>query len=145
MNNRIKRVSIIIAALLCICTSVTMAQNQTTRTQAPVSPVVTPQADNEVFVAVEQLPEFPGGPVKFTEFIKSKLNREKAAHTGRIIVTFVVEKDGSLSGIKSIGRMTDKGAEKEALRVVGLSPKWIPGQQNGNLVKVQYTVAVPFE
>ncbi|WP_377165919.1 energy transducer TonB [Mucilaginibacter terrae] len=122
-----------------------MAQTQTTRTQAPVSPVVTPQADNEVFVAVEKLPEFPGGNSKFTEFIKSKLNRGKAAHTGRIIVTFVVEKDGSLSGIKSIGSISDKGAEKEALRVVGLSPKWVPGQQNGNLVKVQYTVAVPFE
>jgi hypothetical protein len=104
-----------------------------------------PDTSNFVFGTVSEAPpEFPGGYQKFVAFIKKNLDRSKTSKAGRINVTFVVEKDGSLSDFRAIGRIFDQNAADEAVRVVKLSPKWIPGKQDGKLIRVQYTVPIMF-
>ena len=144
MNNRIKRTSIIVVVLLCICTCVTMAQTQDTVTQSPVLPAISPEVNKEVFAAVEELPDFPGGMDKMFSFLRKNLKKWRGS-PGVVRVTFVVEKDGSLSDIKTEGNYKDEAGIKEAIRVFESSPKWIPGKQNGNPVRVQFTVPVVFE
>ncbi|BAU54616.1 TonB family protein [Mucilaginibacter gotjawali] len=108
------------------------------------SPIVTEEVDpNHIFTSVEKIPEFPGGIAKFLQFIKDhqKLKIGLNGKGGRVIVLFVVEKDGSLSDIK-IARGFSPEYDAEALRLLKLMPKWIPGIQNGRRVRVQYPVAI---
>lgn len=100
---------------------------------------------DEIFVSVEVLPEFKGEYESFEAFVRKNLNNAKALKPGRTNITFVVEKDGSLSNIKAAGRLLNEGATKEAIRVVKLSPKWIPGKQNGISVRTQYTIPILFQ
>ncbi|SEP22361.1 energy transducer TonB [Mucilaginibacter sp. AW1-7] len=98
---------------------------------------------NTVTVApVEVLPQFPGGQEKLTAFIKSKLHPVKGA-SGKVLVYFVVEKTGKLNHIKVIKGLSAE-ANKEAVRVIKLSPKWKPGTQNGVVRRIAYTTPVIF-
>lgn len=100
---------------------------------------------NAVFGMVsEAIPEFPGGNEKLYSFINKNLNQNKASKPGRVNVTFIVEKDGALSDVRAIGPIFDQNAADEAIRVIKLSPKWIPGKQNGKPVRVQYVVPIVF-
>jgi hypothetical protein len=104
-----------------------------------------PDTAKYIFGTVSEVPpEFPGGYEKLTAFINKNLNQSKSSKPGRVNVTFVVEKDGTLSDIIAIGRIFDQNATDEAIRVMKLSPKWIPGKQNGKPVRVQYTVPIVF-
>ncbi|PWK71425.1 outer membrane transport energization protein TonB [Mucilaginibacter oryzae] len=100
-----------------------------------------------VFTAVEQAPEFPGGIEAFSKFLAANLRYPKAAREnniqGRVIITFVVEKDGSLTDMKVV-RGIGAGCDEEAVRVLKLSPAWKCGTQNGRPVKVQYSVPISF-
>jgi TonB family protein len=97
-----------------------------------------------VFEEPEQTePRFPGGVEGFKKFIQSNLKSIPGATGKRLIVTFVVEKDGSLSGI-TIARGINKEADEEALRVVKLSPRWKPGTQNNIVVRVAYVIPIVF-
>jgi len=102
---------------------------------------------NKIFTAVEKQPEFPGGMDKFYRFIQSNVKYPSAMRDkgieGKAYVQFIVETDGSLSNIKT---MTDPGygSGEEAERVIALSPKWAPGNQNGRPVRVFYTVPINF-
>lgn len=100
-----------------------------------------------VFTAVEHLPEFPGGVAAFGKFLGTHVRYPKDAREkgiqGRVIVTFVVEKDGKLSDIKVV-RSVSPDIDAEALRVLALSPKWKPGTQKGKAVRVQYSVPISF-
>jgi len=102
---------------------------------------------NQVFTAVEWQPTFPGGEQAFQRFLASNIKYPAKARAnkteGRVIATFVIEKDGSLTGIKIIRGIGD-GADEEAARVLSLSPKWKPGVQNGKPVRVQYSVPINF-
>lgn len=115
---------------------------------APVSAAVTESNPNEIFTSVEQLPEFPGGMAGFSKYLGKALRYPAVASEngvqGRVNVTFVVERDGSLTDIKPIGRTLGSGLEEEAQRVLKNSPKWSPGKQNGRAVRVQYTVPIVF-
>jgi outer membrane biosynthesis protein TonB len=91
---------------------------------------------------VDVIPNFPGD---FSKFVRRNLDQTKSSQSGRINVTFIIEKDGSLSDVKAVGRIFDQNAANEAVRIMKLSPKWNPGIQNGNLVRVQYTVPVVFD
>jgi hypothetical protein len=91
---------------------------------------------------VDVIPNFPGD---FSKFVRRNLDQTKASQSGRINVTFIIEKDGSLSDVKAVGRIFDQNAANEAVRIMKLSTKWNPGIQNGNLVRVQYTVPVVFD
>lgn len=103
--------------------------------------------DDKVFMAVEKQPKYPGGFEKFYEFIAKTIRypaemRENKI-TGLVFVQFIVEADGTLSDIKAI-RHVGHGSAEEAVRVLSLSPKWIPGSQNGRPVRVMYTVPISF-
>jgi TonB family protein len=102
---------------------------------------------NDVLSSVEKLPEFPGGIEAFGKFLGSNVRYPKDAREkgtqGRVIITFVVEKDGSLSGYKVV-RGVSPDIDAEALRVLKMSPAWSPGTQKGKPVRVQYSVPISF-
>ena len=102
---------------------------------------------NKVFDVVEQQPQFPGGMGALNQWLGSNIKYPAMAAEngieGRVIVQFVVERDGSVSGVHVV-RGVDPSLDKEATRVVSAMPKWIPGKQNGSAVRVKYTVPVTF-
>jgi TonB family protein len=105
-------------------------------------------SDNAIFFQVEKQPQFPGGLEAFGKFLGANIKYPKADHDagirGKVIVSFVVEQDGSLSDIKAI-RSPSEAMKEEAIRVLQLSPKWQPGYQSGHAVRVSYTVPIAFE
>ncbi len=102
---------------------------------------------NKIYDVVEEMPQFPGGPSALFEYISRNVQypvvAEENGVQGRVLCSYVVEPDGSISDIKVI-KSVDPSLDKEAVRVVGSMPKWIPGKQNGILVRVKYTVPVTF-
>ena len=102
---------------------------------------------NKAYDVVDEMPQFPGGPSALFEFISKNIQYPKEAENanlqGRVIVSFVVEKDGSVSNAKVV-RPIDPLLDAEALRVVNSMPKWIPGKQNGEAFRIKYTVPVTF-
>jgi protein TonB len=103
--------------------------------------------ETKVFDVVEQMPSFPGGPAALMQFLSSNIKypvvAEENGVQGRVVCTFVVEKDGSITDVKVV-KSVDPSLDKEAMRVVKSMPKWIPGKQNGSAVRVKYTVPVTF-
>ena len=106
--------------------------------------------DNTIkeFSSVDVLPEFPGGLETWSNYLQGNLKYPKLAKdnkvTGRVIVSFIVEKDGSLSEIKVL-RGLGAGLDEEAVRVLKASPKWRPGIQDGKAVRVAYTMPIFFQ
>lgn len=98
-----------------------------------------------VYAKVDKMPEFPGGMAALMAFIGKNLkySDEYRGFHGRVIVQFVVEKDGSITHTRIV-RSLDPALDKEALRVVQLMPQWKPGYQNGEAVRVSYTIPVLF-
>ena len=94
------------------------------------------------------LPQFNGGLSGFSSYLSSNLTYPKEAKEagvqGRVYLSFVVEKDGKLTDVKVI-RGVGSGLDEEALRVMQRSPKWIPGEQRGRLVRVFYTIPIFFK
>lgn len=103
------------------------------------SPAV--QDENTIYnvAGVHVKPEFPGGNNELYSFINSNFHTDKNDLNGKIYAMFVVEKDGTLSNIKII-RDLGNGTNEEALRVLKLLPKWIPGKLNGVAVRTLYTM-----
>lgn len=99
----------------------------------------------KVYDVVEQMPSFLGGNEALMKFIKDNITYPdpEACVQGRVVVKFIVERDGSISHAQ-IARSLDPIFDKEALRVVNNMPKWIPGKQNGKTVRVSYNVPVSF-
>ncbi len=104
--------------------------------------------EEEIFTAVEQNPEFPGGQSEMYKFINSNIKYPSAAQraniSGRVFVKFVVERDGSIGAVevlKGIGF----GCDEEAIRVIKSMPKWNPGKQNGKAVRVYYNMPVFYQ
>lgn len=102
----------------------------------------------EVFTHVEQMPKFPGGDAELYKFINDNLNYPAMAIEnnvqGRVVVQFVVTKDGSIGNVKVV-RSVDRDLDNEAIRVCKKLPKFIPGKQNGQPVNVWYTLPVAFK
>ena len=103
--------------------------------------------EEKVYDVVEEMPQFPGGPSALFEYLSNNLQypvvAEENGVQGRVIVTFIVEKDGSISNAKVV-KAVDPSLDKEAIRLVESMPNWIPGKQNGEPVRVKYTVPVTF-
>ena len=100
--------------------------------------------DNSVHLlaGIEVKPDFPGGLEKFYKYVANNYRTpEEEGLKGKVFVTFVVEKDGSLTDIKVI-RDIGFGTGKEAIRVLKNSPKWVPGEQNGKKVRVLYSLPI---
>lgn len=110
----------------------------------PVKPKV---EENIVFEYVEQMPSFPGGTAALMQYLSKNIKYPVVAEEmniqGRVICTFVVERDGSVTDVR-IAKSVDPSLDKEAIRVVSAMPKWIPGRQNGQMVRVKYTLPVTF-
>ena len=100
-----------------------------------------------VYDCVEQMPSFPGGSQKLKEFIEENLRYpkelEESCVQGRVIVRFIVERNGKLSNVKVV-KSVDPVLDKEALRIVKLMPRWIPGRQNGITVRVKFYIPIIF-
>ena len=105
------------------------------------------EEETKVFDVVEQMPSFPGGPSALMQYLNSNIKypvvAEENGVQGRVVCTFVVEKDGSITDVRVV-KSVDPSLDKEAARVVKAMPKWIPGKQNGSAVRVKYTVPVTF-
>ena len=113
----------------------------------PPPPAPKPEVSTKVFDVVEEMPSFPGGQGALMSYLASNIKYPVVAQEngvqGRVIVSFVVERDGSISDVK-VARSVDPSLDREAQRVVKSMPKWKPGKQNGSAVRVKYTVPVVF-
>ena len=102
----------------------------------------------EIFKSVEQMPEFPGGNAALQKYLASHIQYPPQAaengKEGKVIVQFVVEKDGHIGEVK-IARGVDKDLDREAMRVCKTLPKFTPGRQNGQPVRVWFTLPVTFK
>lgn len=103
------------------------------------------EEQNKIFEVVEQQPQFPGGSVNgwLADHIKYPVVAAENGIQGRVVVQFVVERDGSVSQVRVV-RGVDPSLDKEAQRVISSMPKWIPGKQNGQSVRSRFTVPVTF-
>lgn len=107
---------------------------------------------HDVFIIVEESPEFPGGQSELIKFLQENVvypddDRVKGVE-GRVYVTFVVDEEGFISRVQILNGTRKKGTEamrKEAIRVVNSMPRWKPGYQNGKPVKVKYTLPFTFK
>ena len=136
-------------------TNVDNGQDDRTQFQTAVDEVVvekkeeTPkEVKEEIHTLVEQMPQFPGGDAALMKYLSSHINYPPMAAEngvqGKVILQFVVEKDGRVGEVK-IARSVDKDLDKEAIRVVKSLPKFTPGRQNGYPVRVWYTLPVNFK
>nr|WP_314753938.1 TonB family protein [uncultured Prevotella sp.] len=104
--------------------------------------------ETKVFDVVEQMPSFPGGPTALMTYLSQNTKYPVVAQEngvqGRVVVSFVVERDGSITDVRVV-RSVDPSLDKEATRVVKSMPNWIPGKQNGSTVRVKYNVPVSFK
>ena len=102
---------------------------------------------NRIYVQVEQYPTFPGGLTKFADYLKSNLKYPDQARNegvqGVVLLTCIVEKDGSFTDVKVVRRIGN-GCDEEACRLIKNSAKWNPARQNGEAVRVYYTIPVRF-
>jgi len=103
--------------------------------------------EEQIFLVVENMPEFPGGESAMYKFIGKNIEYPRMAKesgiSGRVFVTFVVEKDGSVTDVKIL-RGIGGGCDEEAVRVIKKMPRWSPGKQRGKPVRVQYRMPIKF-
>jgi periplasmic protein TonB len=109
--------------------------------------ITTEDSGKKIFTSVEQAPEFPGGLSEFYRFLGMNIRYPEIARKnktqGRVIIQFIIERDGSVSTINVV-RGVSKEIDEESVRVLKLSPKWNPGIQNSRPVRVSYTVPISF-
>jgi protein TonB len=108
---------------------------------------VVSKKNQKVFDVVEQMPEFPGGMEALVKYMAENMkypeDAKKQLVEGRVLVQFIVETDGSVSNTEVLKRVFPS-LDAEAVRVISGMPKWIPGKQNGKVVRVKYTIPVSF-
>ena len=105
------------------------------------------EPDDKPFDVVEQMPSFPGGMEALMKFISENVKYPKEAEEkglqGRVVVRYIIEKDGSISEVE-IAKSVNEYLDAEAIRVVNAMPKWIPGKQKGENVRVKFTIPITF-
>lgn len=103
--------------------------------------------ETKIFTVVEQMPMYPGGDAALMGYLRDNIHYPTVAAEngvqGRVVVGFVVERDGSITDV-NILRGVDPSLDREAMRVVKSMPRWNPGKQNGSAVRVKYQVPVSF-
>ena len=108
---------------------------------------VVAQKNQQVFDVVEQMPEYPGGPSALIEYLSQNMKYPEDAKQqkieGRVLATFVVETDGSVSNVEVV-KPAFPSLDAEAVRLLSAMPKWTPGKQNGKVVRVKFTVPISF-
>lgn len=131
---------LMIVALMTLCGVTTLLAQKT---------VVSQKAQQEdPFTVVEQMPEFPGGTEGMFKFMKDNMkypeDAQKQQIEGRVLVQFIIEKDGSLSNVNVL-RSVFPSLDAEAVRVVKAMPNWKPGRQKGEPVRVKFTIPLMFK
>ena len=126
-------------------------EDSTTTAQAPKTMVVNTDTMKENMLLgdiIEAQPSFPGGQTQMLEFISKEVKYPQAAKKdsieGRVVVSFIVEKDGSINKAK-VEKPVHPLLDEEALRVINAMPKWIPGMLNGKAIRVKYNVPITFK
>lgn len=136
---KMKMTKIFLAALAA-CVMTVSAHAQVNNRQDKAS-------QGKIYDQVEQMPTFPGGTQEFFNYFGHEMKYPKDAFekkiSGKVVVDFVVEKDGSISNVK-INKSIYPSLDAEAKRVVEAMPKWNPGKQDGKLVRVKFTMPVSF-
>lgn len=114
-----------------------------TQSEVKVDAEIIEDAPNKIYTSVQVLPEFPGGLAGFGKYVQKnyRVPEVDSDISGNVLVSFVVEKDGSLTDIKVI-RDLGYGTGKEAIRMLKSAPKWKPGIQNGKAVRVAYNLPI---
>jgi len=127
-------------SLLLCCSTLLLAQHKKATTVA--------KEDTMVYTVVDKMPEFPGGSEAMKKFLSENLRwtkeLEECGIQGRSILQFIIEKDGSLTSVVVV-RGVDPLLDKEAVRVIKLMPKWIPGELKGKKVRVTVVIPVNFK
>jgi len=107
-----------------------------------------PPAKEEIFTFVEQPPTFPGGEEALAKYLSKNIRYPRVAQengiSGTVFVQFVVDSEGNIKDVKTVGAAKGGGLEEEAVRVVKTMPKWKPGKQNGRQVSVQFNLPIRF-
>ena len=131
-------------------TTTTINEDNQARVEVKYVPVQVVEEEPEeqtIFEVVENMPDFPGGQAALMQYLAKNIKYPTIAQEngtqGRVIVQFVVNKDGSIVDAKVV-RSVDPYLDKEALRVINTMPKWKPGMQRGKPVRVKFTVPVMF-
>ena len=106
------------------------------------------EGESDVYQIVEQMPEFPGGEAELFHYISKNIHYPQEAKEkgiqGRVFIGFIVEKDGSISNVRNL-RGVDSELDAEAIRVIQSLPKWKPGKNNGEFVRVSYQIPIFFK
>ena len=138
-----------LAAALLLVSNIEAVARTTERIAKDVVTNLTDAVEQEgpVFQVVEEMPEFPEGMAACMKWISDNIQYPQEAkdkkEEGRVIVQFIVERDGSLTEIK-VARSVSPTIDAEAVRVVGTMPKWEPGKQRGKEVRTKYSLPVSF-
>lgn len=134
------------AALLVLSNIETVARAQKVNKTTAIQPKDKAK-DEPVALVVENMPDYPGGTGKLMEFLAKNLkypeSAEKNKQEGRVIVRFVIEKDGSLTDF-AVARSVSPALDAEALRVAKMMPKWIPAKNKGKTVRLRYNIPIKF-
>ena len=128
---------------------VALAQTPDSLRMDTIEEEVVVEFDGEFFGCIQEtMPSFRGGEQKLMEFLKDNLiypsKAKDAGIEGKVFVEFYIEKDGTVCDAKVL-RGIGYGCDEEALRVIGLMPKWYPGKQRGKAVRVRYTLPINFK
>lgn len=146
---------ITLSALLVLLGSNLRAQNVINPTNEKDGPTIlravgddsTVSDKEKVYQVVEQQPSFPGGREELFKYlaynVRYPIDAAKNKIEGRVLVTFVVEHDGSISNV-NVANSVYPSLDKESIRVVSGMPKWIPGKANGKTIRVKYTIPITF-
>ncbi|MCF8367691.1 MAG: M56 family metallopeptidase [Bacteroidales bacterium] len=139
-----------LAIVFALVFSITITESvvaQAENASEKVTKIKKPQKEGDVFTVVEKMPRFPGGEearIKFmTSNIKYPEDARKLGETGTVFITFIVEKDGSISEAKVL-RGFYKSCDEEALRVINAMPRWEPGMDKGKPVRTQFNMPISF-
>ncbi|MBP5328169.1 MAG: energy transducer TonB [Bacteroidales bacterium] len=120
----------------------------TIQAQVVIEDTVVNEVEEEIFVFVEDFPEFPNGEDNMYKYLGANIKYPKDALEngiqGTVVVKFVVEKDGTISNVKAI-RKIGGGCDEEAVRVVKRMPRWKPGKQRGKPVRTEFTLPIQFK
>lgn len=140
-----KKISItLIVSIACITSAFAQDEVKKQKSSFHIDSLAKEKFD---FFSIEKQPEYPGGLKNFYQYLGNSIRYPKQAYKdkvgGQVVLSFVVEKDGSLTNAKVVRGVRDD-IDTEAIRVIMQSPKWNPGIQNGKPVRVKYNINVNF-
>ncbi len=143
-----KNIFLVVAILLGSQISIAQTQDSEQFIKAPKAVEEAPQ--EETFVIVEKMPEFPGGQAALMHYLNSKIKYpeecRKMGVEGKVFVKFIVDATGNITNVQVLRGVVDgKLLEKEAIRVVESMPNWKPGTQGGKAVSVYFTLPISFK